>query len=107
MGSMGNAFARAESRSSVDRLKTLSKRIEESTQLLAERLYSQGLDAPSYEPDGLAEFSLKEADDETAKARQHILSLTKELRDLVLGPREALKLMALDVSGQYAWGPGC
>lgn len=99
MGSMGNSLGRTEVKSSVDRLTTISKSIEENTQILTEKLYTQGLCAPSYERDGLADFPLKESDDETLKARQQILSLTKELRDLVLGPRESLKLMAMDVSG--------
>lgn len=98
MGSIGNVLARADGQSSVDRLTTISKSIEENTQILTGKLYTQGLSAPSYERDGLADFPLKESDDETLKARQQILSLTKELRDLVLGPRESLKLMAMDVS---------
>jgi hypothetical protein len=96
MGSMGNAFSRPKGKSSVDRLMTISRSIETYTQILTEGLHTRELDAPSYEPDGLADFPL-DLDAETLKARQQVLSLTQELRDLVLGPREALKLMALDV----------
>ncbi|KAG8426078.1 hypothetical protein J3459_008479 [Metarhizium acridum] len=99
MRSMGNSLSRPEGKPSVDRLTTISRSIQENTQILTDKLHTQGLNAPSYEPHGLADFPLKESDDETLRARQQILSLTKELRDLVLGPREALKLMALDVSG--------
>ncbi|KID77808.1 Grayanic acid biosynthesis cluster O-methyltransferase [Metarhizium brunneum] len=97
MRSMGNSLSRPEGKPSVDRLTTISRGIQENTQILTDRLHTQGLSAPSYEAHGLADFPLKESDDETLRARQQILSLTKELRDLVLGPREALKLMALDV----------
>ncbi|KHN95923.1 O-methyltransferase, family 2 [Metarhizium album ARSEF 1941] len=97
MGSMGNSLCRPQGKPSVDRLTTISRSIQENTQILTDKLHTQGLNAPSYEPHGLADFPLKESDDETLRARQQILSLTKELRDLVLGPREALKLMALDV----------
>ncbi|OAA51549.1 O-methyltransferase, family 2 [Metarhizium rileyi] len=94
---MGISLTNPEGQPSVDRLTTISRGIQENTRILTDKLHTQGLGAPSYEPHGLADFPLKESDAETLMARQQVLSLTKELRDLVLGPREALKLMALDV----------
>lgn len=105
--SMGNFLAtpdHEESQSttttapSVDRLTLLAGRIGNKTQVLTQGLRARGLLAPSYEVDGCADFPIQDLDAETAEARQEVLALTKELRDLVLGPREGLKLMAIDVS---------
>ncbi|KAG6013716.1 hypothetical protein E4U41_005010 [Claviceps citrina] len=97
---MGNLLARsaeATTPSPADRLTTLSSQIGEKTRVLAERLHARGLRAPSYEAGGCPDFPLEAADAETVEAREQVLLLTRELRDLVLGPREALKLMALDI----------
>jgi hypothetical protein len=98
MGSMGNLLVKSEATPSADRLTRISRQIGENTQILTEGLHARGLSAPSYEAEGPPDFPLTGSDAKTLKARQQVLSLTKELRDLVLGPREALKLMALDVS---------
>ncbi|KAG6121889.1 hypothetical protein E4U13_003712 [Claviceps humidiphila] len=82
---------------SVDRLTLLAGRIGNKTQVLTQGLRARGLLAPSYEVDGCADFPIQDLDAETAEARQEVLALTKELRDLVLGPREGLKLMAIDM----------
>lgn len=92
------SLAKATAESSVDRLTILSKAIEEKTQILANKLRAKGLGAPSFQADGLSDFPLNEVDDEAIKVRQEIIALTKELHDLVLGPREWLKTMAWDVS---------
>ncbi|KAL7931591.1 S-adenosyl-L-methionine-dependent methyltransferase [Trichoderma chlorosporum] len=81
---------------SVDRLTVLSKEIEEKTRILTDSLRARGLGAPSYEADGLPDFPLAGLNDEAIKAREDIVALTKELHDLVLGPRECLKTMAWD-----------
>ncbi|QPH10860.1 hypothetical protein C2857_002365 [Epichloe festucae Fl1] len=97
MGSMGNLLVKSEATPSADRLTRISRQIGENTQILTEGLHARGLSAPSYEAEGPPDFPLTGSDAKTLKARQQVLSLTKELRDLVLGPREALKLMALDI----------
>ncbi|KAK2591762.1 hypothetical protein QQS21_010552 [Conoideocrella luteorostrata] len=97
MGSLGDLMAKPKPRTSVDRLTDISRRIEENTHTLADKLNTQGLNAPSYGADGFADFPLKDSGTEALQARQQILELTEELRDLILGPREYLKLMALDV----------
>ncbi|KAL6699503.1 S-adenosyl-L-methionine-dependent methyltransferase [Trichoderma pleuroticola] len=90
------SIAKATTESSVDRLTILSKAIEDKTRILANKLRAKGLEAPSYQANGLSDFPLNEVDDEAIKARQEIIALTKELHDLVLGPREWLKTMAWD-----------
>ncbi|UKZ83049.1 hypothetical protein TrVFT333_010850 [Trichoderma virens FT-333] len=74
----------------------LSKAIEEKTRILTDTLRAKGLGAPSYQANGLSDFPLNEVGDEAIRARQEIVALTKELHDLVLGPRECLKTMAWD-----------
>ncbi|KAM0478967.1 hypothetical protein ACHAPX_004945 [Trichoderma viride] len=89
---MGGSLTKPATESSVDRLTTLSKDIEEKTRYLTDALRSKGLDAPSYKANGLSDFPLTEF--EAVKTRQELVALTKELHDLVLGPRETLKNMA-------------
>jgi hypothetical protein len=93
---MGGSVAKPVKESSVDRLTTLSRSIDEKTRYLTDALRSKGLDAPSYQANGLSDFPLTEV--EAVKARQELVALTKELHDLVLGPRESLKNMAWEVS---------
>lgn len=96
---MGSSLGKLESvNSPTEGLTRISKAIEDNTKLLADRLRSRGLEAPSYQPNGLADFPLGDADGEALRAREEIVALTQELHDLVLGPREALKNMAWDVS---------
>lgn len=87
--------------SSVDRLTTLSRDIEAKTRFLTDALRSKGLEAPSYQANGLSDFPLTEV--EAVKARQELVALTKELHDLVLGPRESLKNMAWEVSDSLSF----
>lgn len=92
---MGESLTKPAVESSVDRLTTLSKHIEEKTRYLTDALRSKGLDAPSYKADGLSDFPLTEV--EVVRVRQELVAMTKELHDLVLGPRESLKSMAWEV----------
>ncbi|EHK26879.1 uncharacterized protein TRIVIDRAFT_140059 [Trichoderma virens Gv29-8] len=92
------SLAKSVIESSVDRLTMLSKAIEEKTRILTDTLRAKGLGAPSYQANGLSDFPLNEVGDEAIRARQEIVALTKELHDLVLGPRECLKTVAWDVS---------
>lgn len=93
---MGNSLASPES--PLNRLTTLSKEIEEKTLVLTDDLRAKGLEAPSFHPDGLADFPLAQLGPEAKKARMEVIALTKELHDLTLGPREGLKTLAWDVS---------
>lgn len=96
---MGSSLAKpAPVESPVERLGRLSRSIEDNTRILTDRLRSQGIEAPSFDLDGLADFPLKDADTEALRARDEVVALTQELHDLVLGPREGLKNLAWDVS---------
>ncbi|KAM0259370.1 hypothetical protein ACHAQJ_003402 [Trichoderma viride] len=96
---MGISLTKPATESSVDRLTTLSREIEEKTRILTDALRAKGLEAPSYQANGLSDFPLTELDEETIKAKQEVVALTKELHDLVLGPRESLKNMAWEMIG--------
>ena len=95
---MGNTFVKPQPSPSVDRLSQLSKDIEQKTKILTDRLAANGQDAPSLQPGGLADFPLDPQDTATVEARQELITLTKELNELVQGPREVLRTMAWDVS---------
>ncbi|KAL7785870.1 S-adenosyl-L-methionine-dependent methyltransferase [Trichoderma ceciliae] len=94
---MGTSLTKPATESSVDHLTTLSRAIEEKTRILTDTLRAKGLEAPSYDANGLSDFPLTEVDEEAMRARKEIVALTKELHDLVLGPRESLKNMAWEV----------
>ncbi|KAF7563540.1 hypothetical protein G7046_g599 [Stylonectria norvegica] len=96
---MGNVVQKPERPAiepSIASLTELSKAIEENTRILTAGLLSKGLEAPSFDVGGLADFPLTEVDAETLKARNELIALTKELHDRVLGPREGLKTLAWD-----------
>ncbi|PON27705.1 O-methyltransferase [Trichoderma gamsii] len=96
---MGGSLTKPATESSVDRMTTLSKDIEEKTRYLTDALRSKGLDAPSYKANGLSDFPLTEV--EAVRTRQELVALTKELHDLVLGPRETLKNMAWEAICEF------
>ena len=95
---MGNTLASPATESPLGRLTTLSKEIEVKTRVLTDNLRANGLEAPSFHPDGLADFPLAQLDSEAREARMEVIALTKELHDLTLGPREGLRTLAWDVS---------
>lgn len=97
---MGSFLAKpAPNEPPVGRLTSLSKRIDDNTRILASCLQARGVLAPSFDCDGSADFPADGADEEAQEARDALISMTQELRDLVLGPRDALKYMTWDVSG--------
>ncbi|KND88663.1 6-hydroxytryprostatin B O-methyltransferase [Tolypocladium ophioglossoides CBS 100239] len=93
---MGNSLTSPATESPLDRLIFLSREIEEKTRVLTDHLRAKGLQAPSFHPDGLADFPLAQLDTEAKEARMEVIALTKELYDLTLGPREGLKTLAWD-----------
>ena len=94
---MGSSVAKPKVESSTGKLSALSKRIEENTRVLTDQLRSKGAEAPSFHPNGLADFPMSDLDEASQRARHEIISLTQELHDLVLGPRESLKDLAWSV----------
>jgi hypothetical protein len=85
---------------SVQRMTLLSQEIAAKTKIITDHLTAKGLDAASFDVNGLAEFPISQDDEEPYKARLELISLTKELHDIALGPKEGLRYLAWDVSIQ-------
>ncbi|KAL7949491.1 S-adenosyl-L-methionine-dependent methyltransferase [Trichoderma barbatum] len=66
------------------------------TKIITDHLTAKGLDAASFDVDGLAEFPISQDDEEPYKARLDLIALTKELHDIALGPKEGLRYLAWD-----------
>jgi len=76
----------------------LADEISENTKILTEHLASNGLEAASFDVDGLDEFPISTNDEIPFKARLDLIAATKELHDISLGPKESLRYLAWDVS---------
>lgn len=83
---------------SVQRMTTLSEEISAKTKIITDHLTAKGLDAASFDVNGLVEFPISQDDEEPYKARLDLIALTKELHDIALGPKEGLRYLAWDVS---------
>ena len=79
------------------RITELSSSIAENSKLITEYLASKDLPTPSFDVNGLTELSISPADKEAFGARLNLIAAAKELHDLVLGPKEALRHLAWDV----------
>lgn len=79
------------------RITELSSSIAENSRVIIGYLTSKNLPAPSYDVDGLTELSISPADKEAFAARSNLIAATKELHDIVLGPKEVLRHLAWDV----------
>lgn len=84
-------------RSSVTHLSVLSEAIQTKTTLLANSLNAKHIDAPSFELDGSTSFPLDKLDLQDKTTRSELIALTKELHDLLVGPKDALKNLAWNV----------
>jgi hypothetical protein len=84
--------------SSLKRITDLSDEISKNSKILTDYLSSKGLEAASFDVDGLDEFPISAADEEPYKARLNLIAATKELHDLSVGPKEGLRYLAWDVS---------
>lgn len=84
--------------SSLKRITALSDEISKNSKILTEYLASKGLEAASFDVDGLDEYPINPNDEEPFKARLDLIAATKELHDLSLGPKESLRYLAWDVS---------
>lgn len=83
---------------SVQRMTTLSEEISAKTKIITNHLTAKGLDAASFDFNGLVEFPISQDDEEPYNARLDLIALTKELHDIALGPKEGLRYLAWDVS---------
>lgn len=82
---------------SIERMTALATEISEKTKIVADYLSSKGLDAASFDANGLAEFPIPPEDEIPSKARLELAAATKELHDISLGPKEGLRYLAWDV----------
>ncbi|RDL40163.1 S-adenosyl-L-methionine-dependent methyltransferase [Venustampulla echinocandica] len=88
--------------SSLEKLTTLSNEISKNTKILTDYLSSKGLEAPSFDVDGLDEFPISPEDEEPFKARLALIAATKELYDISLGPKESLRYLAWDAANNLS-----
>lgn len=87
---------------SVERLTALSQEISQKTKIITDFLTAKGLDAASFDVNGLAEFPIKPSDEEPYMARLDLIALTKELHDVALGPSESVRYLAWEVRAMIA-----
>lgn len=80
-----------------NRITELSGAIAENSKVITDYLAARNLPAPSFDVDGLTELAISPADPEAFAARSNLIAATKELHDLVLGPKEHLRHLAWDV----------
>lgn len=83
---------------SVERMAAIAQDISKKTKIITDYLSANGLEAPSFDVDGLAEFRIPPSEEEPHKARLDLIGLTKELHDIAIGPKESLRYLAWDVS---------
>jgi hypothetical protein len=76
----------------------LSNDIAKNTKIITDYLSSKGLEAASFDINGLDEFPISPTDDIPFKARLDLIAATKQLHDISLGPKEHLRYLAWDVS---------
>jgi hypothetical protein len=81
-----------------DRLATLSSVISEKTKIISEFLASKGIEAPSFDVDGLADYSISPNDTAAFDARLELIAATKELYALAHGPKDYIRNLCWDVS---------
>ncbi|KAK0640600.1 O-methyltransferase-domain-containing protein [Cercophora newfieldiana] len=81
---------------SINRMTTLAKEISENTAIITDYLTSKGLEAASFDVNGLAEFPIPREDEVPFKARLDLAAATKELYDISVGPQQALRDLAWD-----------
>ena len=82
---------------SLNRITNLSNDIAKNTKILTEYLSSKGLEAASFDVNGLDAFPISPNDEVPSKARLDLIAATKELHDIALGPKEGLRYLAWDV----------
>jgi hypothetical protein len=82
---------------SLNRLTALSTEIAGKTKIITDYLSSKGLEAASFDVNGLYEFPISSEDEEPFNARLELIAATRELHAIVLGPKEFLRSLAWDV----------
>lgn len=88
---------------SVNRMTELAQQISEKTKIITDYLSTRGLEAASFDVEGLAEFPIPPEDEIPYNARKDLVGATKELHDIAQGPKEALRSLAWDVSHFHSY----
>ncbi|KAM7215889.1 S-adenosyl-L-methionine-dependent methyltransferase [Rhypophila decipiens] len=76
---------------SLERMRSLASEVAEKTRIITDYLASKGLEATSHDVDGLADFPIPPSDVEPYMARLDLISATRELYLLSLGPKKMLQ----------------
>ncbi|KAK0617718.1 hypothetical protein B0T14DRAFT_498681 [Immersiella caudata] len=87
---------------SVDRMTALAKEISGKTAIITDFLTSKGLEAASYDANGLAEFPYSPKDEAVFQARLNLAAATKELYDITVGPKQGLRDLAWDCTNNLS-----
>lgn len=94
--------------SSASRLLKLSETISKNTKLLNSYLIEKRLPQPSFAADGPPAGIVIEKDEprrkELERVKKELVTATKELHDLSIGPREGVRRLAWDVSTSLGFG---
>lgn len=90
---------------SVERMTVLAEEISRKTKVITEYLASKGLEATSFDVQGLAQFPIDPSEGEPYNARLELIALTKELHDIAVGPKESLRYLAWDVKYPTVFSP--
>lgn len=85
-----------------EHLLNLSHYISENTRSLVATLNAKGLEAPSFGVDGCPDFPLAEADKDAVATRDQLITQTKQLHDLLVGPRQSMKALVMEVKFYHA-----
>ena len=75
-------------------MSTLARDIKKNASLVVQGLEERGLQEPSYHANGHVEFPVARFDKATLDARECLLDLTGEFRDITFGTSETLKELA-------------
>ncbi|KAI1104559.1 S-adenosyl-L-methionine-dependent methyltransferase [Jackrogersella minutella] len=79
------------------KMMVLAQKISTETEKVEAYFQENGLQAPSFDVDAPSNFS--GMPDDIARSRREIIQATKELQDLMVGPRESVRWMAWDFMG--------
>lgn len=79
-------------------MRSLASEITEKTQIVTDYLESKGLEAASYDVDGLADFPIPVTDAVPYMARLDLVAATRELYLISIGPKKMLQEAVWTVS---------
>jgi len=83
------------------RLTELTNIIATETEKIDQFFAKNGIPHLSFDPDAPADFPVPSSNAEIQEARRTIVNATKELHDLMVGPRETIRWMAWSVRLQF------